>query len=193
MAIEYELKFQASPESQQAILAAVSGQETRLDMETVYYDTPNRDLSSKMYTLRKRRENENYVCTIKTPAQGNGRGEWETLCDKIEDAIAVLVRLGAPEDLMMLTRCGVQEICGAKFTRIAKTLEFDDGELELALDCGILTGGGREVPLCEVEVELKRGEPALADQYARVLARKFGLVPEKRSKFRRALDLAKGE
>lgn len=193
MSVEYELKFKATAESQQAILASVSGPETRFSMETTYYDTPNGDLSTKKYTLRKRKENDTYVCTLKTPNQGNGRGEWETACDQIEDAIPVLVAMGAPEDLILLTRCGVREICGARFSRIARTLVFEDGMLELAVDRGVLTGGGRELPLCEVEVELKQGKTSLADHYAKILAQKFDLVPEPHSKFRRALALAKGE
>ena len=193
MAIEYELKFQATPERQQAVLAAVAGQECEYSMQTVYYDTPDGALSAKKYTLRKRRENDTYVCTLKTPEKGNGRGEWELPCENIADAIAGLVAMGAPQDLLVLTKNGVQEICGAKFTRITRTVVLEDGILELAFDRGVLTGGGREMPLCEIEVELKAGLPSVADQYAKILAQKFGLVPEKHSKFRRALALAKGE
>jgi inorganic triphosphatase YgiF len=60
----------------------------------------------------------------------------------------------------------------------------------LALDSGVLIGGGRETPLCEVELELKEGNQEAMVLYARILAAKFGLVPERKSKFRRALELA---
>ena len=65
--------------------------------------------------------------------------------------------------------------------------------MELALDQGCLMGGGKEIPLCEVEVELKSGDEAGAVAFARQLARDYGLQPEENSKFRRALALAKGE
>ena len=65
--------------------------------------------------------------------------------------------------------------------------------MELALDRGVLLGGGREVALCEVEVELKDGQPEAAVAFAQELAEKFGLRPEQKSKFRRALALAEGE
>ena len=65
--------------------------------------------------------------------------------------------------------------------------------LELALDRGVLTGGGREIPLCEVEVELKSGSREAVLAFAKELAQRFDLAPETRSKFRRALALAKGE
>ena len=193
MAIEYELKFRATEEIQAEILKDVAGEETVFQMHTTYYDTPEGSLSDRRYTLRRRMENGISVCTLKAPAQGHGRGEWEIPCDSIEAAIPVLCNMGAPADLQPLTANGVIEVCGAKFTRIAKAVTFGEAVLELALDRGILTGGGKEIPLCEVEVELKAGTPALADQYARILSVKYGLTPEKDSKFRRALALYKGE
>ena len=54
-------------------------------------------------------------------------------------------------------------------------------------------GGDQEMPLYELEVELLSGEPKDADLYGNLLATKFSLQEEKLSKFRRALDLAKGE
>lgn len=193
MAIEYELKFKATPQTQAAIRQAVSGDEVFYKMQTTYYDTPSGALSQRRYTLRRRLENEDSVCTLKTPVRGHGRGEWEVCCQDVVQAIPMLCDLGAPGDLEELTSEGVVEVCGARFSRIAKTITLPEGVLELALDEGVLTGGGRELPLCEVEVELKSGDTALANQYAGQLAKKFGLVPEKGSKFRRALALSKGE
>ena len=72
-------------------------------------------------------------------------------------------------------------------------IEFEGAQLELALDKGCLLGGGKEVPLCEVEVELKSGSEDAAVGFGVILARQFGLIPQKKSKFRRALALAKGE
>ena len=65
--------------------------------------------------------------------------------------------------------------------------------MELALDQGQLMGGGKSIPLCEVEVELKQGEPAALAAFAALLQSSYPLKPEKKSKFRRALSLAKGE
>jgi inorganic triphosphatase YgiF len=65
--------------------------------------------------------------------------------------------------------------------------------VELALDRGYLTGGGRECPLCEVEVELKAGAKELCDRFGLALRAAYGLQPEEKSKFQRALALYKGE
>ena len=192
MAIEYEVKFRATEEALLTIDRAFSEEGTVFAMETTYYDTPSGALSARYYTLRKRLENGISVCTLKVPADC-GRGEWEILCGDILQAIPKLVEMGAPEDLADLAGEGIVPICGAKFTRIAKTLSLTGGTVELALDRGILFGGGREEPLCEVEVELKDGPVAICDAFAKMLATQFSLKLEKKSKFRRALSLYKGE
>jgi len=193
MGIEFELKYRATPEQLAQIELFAEGERTLYHMQTTYYDTPDGKLSERYYTLRCRMENERAVCTLKAPVEERGRGEWELDCDDIGKAIPELCKLGAPADLQELTAGGLVPICGARFTRIAKTVVLPDCTVELALDKGVLMGGGKEVPLCEVEVELKSGEPAYCEAYARQLALIFGLEPEKKSKFRRALALYKGE
>jgi triphosphatase len=190
MGREFELKFRATPEQQEAILS-LYGDFSTITMETTYYDTPNGSLSARNITLRRRLENGNAVCTVKTQLDGVGRGEWETNHQRIEDAIPVLCKLGCTEDLIALTAPGLVRVCGARFTRQCKTLAVEGSTVELALDRGILLGGGRELPLCEVEVELKEGREDDALLFAQILAAKYGLQQETKSKFRRALDLAK--
>ncbi len=193
MGMEYELKFKATPQVQQQILQQHPGKTVEFSMETTYYDTPSGTLSAKRYTLRRRMENHISVCTLKTPGKGQQRGEWEIPCSRIEDALSDLCKLGAPEDLQELAKEGLVPICGARFHRTAVTIASPDGTVELALDQGVLTGGGREVPLCEVEVELKGGPITFADSFAQTLAEEFHLTVESASKFRRALALYKGE
>ena len=194
MATEYEWKFRATPEQQAAIAAAFPNQCETISMETTYFDTLAGTLSARHYTLRHRLENGESVCTLKTPA-GNARSEFEVRCDDIGQAICQFPELGCPADFAPLAQEGVVPICGAKFTRRVWTVYDSDGKnaLELALDAGILMGGGREIPLCEVEVELKSGDVPYCDIFAKALAARFGLTVEKKSKFRRALDLYRGE
>ena len=194
MAIEYELKFQATEDVLKQIQAEYSENPCQeFQMETTYYDTPSGALSTRHYTLRRRMENENSVCTLKTPAAGNGRNEQEISCGSIEEAIGMFCQTGAPEDFAQLVQEGLIAVCGAKFHRTAITLKSDACVLELALDQGILTGGGQEIPLCEVEVELKEGDTFSADMFATILSSQYGLTVQQYSKFRRALALYKGE
>lgn len=187
MGVEYELKFAATEAVQKSIRDSLEGW-VRYEMRTTYYDTPSGSLSARKWTLRHRLENDTHVCTLKTPA-GNARGEWEVECGRIEDAVPLLCKLGAPSELAALTEAGVVPVCGAAFTRLAAAVEHDGAVLEVALDSGRLFAGDRSEPLCEVEVELKAGEPAAADTFARVLAASFGLKPLGSSKFKRALAL----
>lgn len=191
MATEYELKFKATEEVLSAIDGAFPGGIV-IEMETAYYDTPTGAMSKRRYTLRRRLENGISVCTLKTPA-GDARGEWESECEDIGAAIPKLIAMGAPVDLETITKEGLVHICGAKFTRLAKTVILPGCTVEIALDKGVLLGGGKVEPLCEAEVELKDGEKAACDGFAKELAERFSFVTEEKSKFARALALYRGD
>ena len=187
MGLEFELKYRATPEIQKNL--AKTGHWHSISMETTYYDIPSKGLSQRRYTLRRRLENGTSVCTLKAPAGDIARGEWETECGSIEAAIPELCKLGCPEDLPALTAEGLIPVCGAKFERLASTVEYAGAVLEVALDRGILFAGDKEIPLCEIEVELKEGQPEQAVAYAQAMAKEYGLVSEPGSKFKRALAL----
>lgn len=192
MGREFELKYRAQEVQFDTLRASVSGL-TPIRMETTYFDTPDGALRARHWTLRTRLENGIAVCTVKTPAPNGGRGEWETECPDILQAIPELCKLGAPQELPALVQKGLLPVCGARFTRLAALIEAEGCTVELALDRGVLTGGGREMPLLEVEVELKEGSDEAAVAFAAALAERFGLQSEPNSKYRRALALAKGE
>ena len=189
MGREYELKFRATAEQLDNMQAHYGSFDT-ITMETTYYDTPDKDLRQRKWMLRRRLENGTSVCTLKTPLPDGSRGEWETECEDIHDAIAELCNLGAPEELLLLTQSGLEAYCGARFIRLARLLENEAVTLELALDRGVFLGGGREEPFWEAEVEFKSGSENAAVAFAHSLALTFGLVSESRSKVVRAMALA---
>jgi len=189
MGREFELKFAAT----EAALSAIEtrfGKFAAITMETTYFDTPDRALSARHITLRCRMENGVSVCTLKTPTDGLGRGEWELERGSIEEAIPELCKLSKHPLLPILLAPGVTPICGARFLRKAKTVSLPNCTVEIALDKGCLLGGGKELPLCEVEVELKDGPEDAAVAFAKALAAEFGLQSEPKSKFKRAAELA---
>ena len=192
MGMELEWKYAANKAKLARLKADFSGF-FPIAMETTYYDTPDLALGAQRITLRRRYENGKSVCTLKTPGQGNLRGEWDTEAASIEEAIPVLCKLSGWGQLPDLLSAGVIPVCGARFTRLAATLTLPECTLELALDEGVLMGGGREMPLCEVEVEFKSGSQEAAHRFAQDLAGRYDLAPENRSKFARARQLAKGE
>lgn len=164
-----------------------------LNMATVYYDTQDRRLSTLRWTLRLRQENNLLVATLKTPAEGRARGEWEVQAWNIHDAIPLLLEEGAPQELAsMLEDAPLFPVCAAQFTRRAAEIAFADGTVcELCGDIGLLAGGGKEEDLCEIEVELKSGDAGTAEAFAGELMERFDLQEEPRSKFARASALAK--
>ena len=188
MGREFELKYRANAAQLAALEAAFSGF-APISMETTYYDTPDGDLGKLRWTLRRRYENGVAVCTMKTPEVNGLRGEWETREDGIENAVPVLCKLGAPEELAIFAAKGLVPTCGARFTRLAALVEAEGCTLEIALDRGVLMGGGKEIPLMEAEVELKSGSEDAARAFAEKLAADFGLTPEPKSKVQRAMAL----
>lgn len=194
MGREWERKYAASKDVQQAIAAdpqirALTAETTVFAMESRYFDTPSGTLSAKMQTLRLRRENGRGVVTFKTPMADGVRGEWEYEAETLDGAAEKLAALGAPvepwSDLI--------EVCGASFTRTAITLTFPDGaKAELALDLGVLVGGGKQMPLAEVEVEHKGGGLSTVEAFCVLLADKYHLQAESKSKYLRARLLKEG-
>ena len=84
MGMELEYKFSVpGAAALEAILADPAVNEMRqedyraIEMATTYFDTPDRRLSARRWTLRLRKENDAFVATCKTPGQGAARGEWE--------------------------------------------------------------------------------------------------------------------
>ena len=191
---ELERKYRATPEDLCAIRAAFPGDYTEIHMETTYYDTPDGALSARRWTLRCRRENDTYVCTLKTPTADPGvRGEWEMECDDILAAIPNLAKEADLPELVRLTADGVVPTCGARFIRLAVPVTMRSGMAELALDQGVLINGPKELPFAEVELELKSGDPEELQELAGTIAGKFRLKTEKKSKFARARSLGQEE
>ena len=189
MGREFELKYQATPETIAAIQAKL-GEFTPISRETTYYDTEDLSLRQRRWTLRQRLENGKSVCTVKTPLPDGSRGEWETENADLAAGAEALCAMGAPKEILDYVNLGVTPFCGAKFTRLAKTIALSGGCVELALDEGVLLGGGQEKPFSEVEVELKSGGDDLAKAFAGALAKEFNLTEQPKSKLARAMALA---
>ena len=189
MGRELELKFAASSETLDAMEEKYAPL-TPITMHTRYFDTPHQAFRARKWTLRLRLENGRPVCTLKTCLPDGSRGEYETESGDIASAIPALLDLGAPAELEELAREGLEEVCGARFTRLAKLIDVPGGQVELALDRGEFTGGGRTLPFTEAEAELKAGPDEVLALFGRALAEEFSLREEPRSKIQRAMALA---
>ena len=190
MGREFELKYRADD----GVISRIRekfGEFIPISMETTYYDNPAGDFSRRHWTLRRRYENGISVCTLKTPAAGGGRGEWEVHASSIEAAVPRLIGDSGLAELEQLISGGLTVSCGARFTRLTKTLTIPGGTVELALDRGVLLGGGKELPFAEVEAELKEGSEEAVTAFAEALAAEFSLKKEPYSKHARARMLTR--
>lgn len=165
--------------------------ETR--MKTTYYDAPDGRFATRKWTLRRRMENDKSVICLKTPLpERNKRGEWEIESDALDlAAVERLLLLGAPREFLVMYGDGaLAPVCGAEFLRRSAMLEFEDGSrAEIAADSGVLFGPTERMPLCELELELYRGESAQTEALARRLCQTYGLHFEPNSKVSRARSL----
>lgn len=161
-------------------------------MQTTYYDTPEGELSARRWTLRLRRENDRHVITLKTPAEGYARGEFECEGEYLDEAAEALLAAGAPKEIeTFLAGEQLAPVCGAEFVRITAPLTLEDGtRCAICGDIGTLSGGTKKAQLCELELELISGERELLLRFARALAEKYRLREESESKFARARALA---
>lgn len=191
MGLEIELKYRAD----EAVLERIAGDFgegfQHIPMETTYYDTADGELSRRHWTLRRRQEGGKSVCTLKIPAPGGARGEWELECDAIEKAVPLIAELAKLPELGELAEKGLVVSCGARFLRRAKTIALGTAEVELALDSGVLINGEREMPLAEAELELKKGDERELMAYGQLFSRTYGLSIQPKSKYARARALGR--
>jgi len=188
---EIELKFQVPPARRDAVAAAVAGRagaavEQRL--QAAYFDTEARDLARDGIALRLRREGSRWVQTLKAGSgdallrhEHNvarpGRSAVPPALDlTLHDGTPPGQRLRAVLDALpdAPLRCQYR----TDVRRRARTLRVRGAALELAFDRGSIVAGERSLPLCELEIELVRGEPAalLAAGQDRAPARKAKAV-----------------
>lgn len=187
MAIELEVKYRC-PEAVQAAVSRSFGEDFQVtQMRTTYYDTPDRSLAARHWTLRRRREDSRSICTLKMPA-GAARAEYEVEAAAIGEALPRLSALSG----QALEALPIGPVCGAEFVRRSRLIRGEGFTAELALDLGRLTGGSAGAPIAELEVELKSGSAEAMLGWAAALAARFDLVPEPKSKFARARALAEG-
>ena len=202
---ETELKLAARPEDlaklmkAQAVTSRAKGKASAKALESAYFDTPDQRLAKRLVSLRVRRSGDGYVQTVKSApmADGMGRGEWEGPVTGPEPDLSLL----PAEALEHLGPVGAEELrllFASHVQRTTRDVAVGDGEgasfIELAFDKGeIRTPDGEATPLCEVELELKRGSPAALYELALELAQVAPLRLEPRSKAARGYALLAGE
>ncbi len=176
MATELEIKLTLSePAQRQALdwlLALSEAQKgARKTLVNRYYDTPNALLNQAKAALRVRQAGDRYIQTLKTRGEfvngAHQRQEWEWDLNGPELDLSLLEQTPLHNQVDL---SDLQLAFETNFQRQIVMLKDGDNEIEVAVDSGKVLGGGRSMPLHEVEFELKAGSPSCLMQQASALA-----------------------
>jgi triphosphatase len=176
---EIELKLVLSPADVGRLkahrtFAELLGSPIRVErLNSVYFDTDQRDLQKNDVTLRVRREGQHFIQTIKLSSASLGayeRDEWEQpLADGQPDLDAIADTALGPI-LTREMRGALRPVFETRVERAYFQLADTAWRIEMALDQGEIVAGNRTSPICEIELELKHGYRAALFELARMIA-----------------------
>ncbi len=173
-----------------------SGWERR-ELTNQYFDTPERDLAKAKVALRLRRDGDAVIQTLKTRGQSvaglSERNEYDWQLDKPKLDLKKLDGDCWPEELAGLDKKTLKPIFTTDFVRERAEIAWGRGKakvvIEAALDLGQVVAGKQKEEICELELELREGEPAALLELAAELAEKLALMPCDISKAERGYRL----
>jgi inorganic triphosphatase YgiF len=200
---ELELKLEVPTHSlhrlsRSSLLQAARKQSSKpATLVSVYFDTDKLKLRNKGLSLRVRRVGRRHVQTIKQETGASGalfdRNEWEhDITGKQPDLDAAEHTALAPL-LSKKLRRRLKPVFETRVRRTTYPIIRDGSEIELTIDRGKVLAGTQSSPLCEVELELKRGESAELFRLARGLAEQIPVQLAVKSKAERGYALVAAE
>ena len=162
-----------------------------------YFDTPERDLAMAKVALRLRRDGDQVIQTLKTRGQSvaglSERNEWDWNLAKAKLDLKKLDDSCWPAALAELDKKQLQPIFTTDFVRQRAEIAWGRGKarvvIEAALDLGKVIAGEGEEEICELELELRQGEPDALLELAAELAADLALMPCDISKAERGYRL----
>jgi triphosphatase len=166
---------------------------------TTYFDTADRRLAGAELALRVRRDGRRRIQTVKTAAApdiaGLARGEWEREIVGEQPVLddAWLAEIGDKNVRKLLGKpklqAGLTALFTTDFRRQAWRVRYGVSDIEMAFDKGEISAGKGVVPIAEVELELKDGDPADLYGLARDISEIVPACVEARSKAERGYAL----
>ena len=169
MPVETELKLRIAPEhlarlKRHALFKSLSvARPVMQRLHNIYYDTPKLELHKTGMALRLRRAGNHWLQTLKgggsVEAGLHRRNEWEVpvRSAKLDFSFPGVEEWN--EHLPPALRKKLQPVFVTDFTRSSRMLRYQGAEIELCIDQGEVRAGERSAAICELELELKSGEP----------------------------------
>ncbi|WP_462380337.1 CYTH domain-containing protein [Pseudomonas sp. Marseille-QA0892] len=169
----------------------------RHELFNQYFDTADRDLARARVALRIRRDGEQFIQTLKSRGQSvaglSERNEWDWYLDKPKLDAKKLTDECWPAALADLDKKHLKPLFTTDFVREKAEIAWGRGKakvvIEAALDLGKVVAGKQEEEICELELELREGEPGALLELAVELARDLPLMPCDISKAERGYRL----
>lgn len=188
---EIELKFLIPPEAAALALAQLKGEGAVRQLDATYFDTRDHALRKAGFGLRVRDGEGGRKQTLKSASAGGvfSRGEWE---EKIVGPGPDRDALARTPAAAMLDGEDLSPVFTTRVERTVRIVHVGEAVIEAALDRGELSADGRRAPVCELELELKSGEPGALFDLARQLSKRVPLRLSLISKAERGYGLAAG-
>lgn len=169
----------------------------RHELFNQYYDTPERDLAQAKVALRLRRDGEQFIQTLKSRGQSvaglSERNEWDWYLEKAKLDTKKLTDDCWPAALAELEKKALKPIFKTDFVREKAEIAWGRGKakvvIEAALDLGEVVAGKQSEEICELELELRQGDPQALLELAVELAADLALMPCDISKAERGYRL----
>ncbi len=162
-----------------------------------YFDTPERDLATAKVALRLRRDGDVVIQTLKARGHSTAglsvRNEHEWQLPKAKLDLKKLDEQVWPAELADLDKKTIKPLFSTDFTREYAEIAWGRGKakvvIEAALDLGHVVAGKQKEAICELELELREGDPAALLELAAELAASLPLMPCDISKAERGYRL----
>ncbi|MDO7836120.1 CHAD domain-containing protein [Sphingobium sp. HBC34] len=167
---EIELKLDILPEWTDALLEWPGlPPDNRVEsLHATYFDTPDRLLAARGFSLRIRRSGRRRVQTVKASGKGGAglfaRDEWDM---PVRGNVPVLDDRNPIAALLGDAVTAIAPIFTVEVERRIWLVNEGDATIELVLDIGMIHAEGRKDPVCEIELELKAGDPSALFALAR--------------------------
>lgn len=170
---------------------------SRHELFNQYFDTPERDLAHARVALRLRKDGDAIIQTLKTRGQSvaglSERNEFDWPLEKAKLDLKKLDDTCWPAALAELDKKTIKPLFTTDFVREKAEIAWGRGKarivLEAALDLGKVVSGKQSEEICELELELREGEPAGLLELACELAATLPLMPCDISKAERGYRL----
>jgi triphosphatase len=191
--LETELKFHVPKSSIASFEKALQrGATQTLALKALYFDTAGRHLARQKIALRLRLENDQWIQTLKMSTSESFFTRIELNHPRPGPDLDLSVYACTPAEPLIAHLSEPLAVCyETQVSRLMRLIRTPVGVVEIAYDRGFVRADALDLPICEVELELKQGEIATLFSLASQWQRDHGLMMDARSKSERGDLLAR--